>query len=74
MTPNVFKGVKKQVGTSKVFGGGKLLQALDGKHIYQKSLKLLLFFDLVILRLYPWKQSQMETNDAYLRIKYQHHF
>ena len=47
-----FKGVKKQVGTLKNLWGSVNYYRLSMGSILIKSLKLLLFFDLVILRLY----------------------
>lgn len=52
MTPNVFKGTKKQVGTLKNLWVSVNYYRLSMGSIFIKSLKLLLFFDLVILRLY----------------------
>ena len=49
---NVFKGVKKQVGTLKNLWGSVNYYRLSMGSIFIKSLKLLIFFDLEILRLY----------------------
>lgn len=55
MTPNVFKGLRKQVSTLKNHWGSVNYYRLSMGGIFIKNLKLFIFSDLVILRLYLMK-------------------